>query len=120
MSKSLTVLEALLAEGIKKQMGPHRRYLAAQERAAIAMDAAAVAIAALIDLTGGPHHIIWSDGDTFTMQHPLTERLTGDLFDCTVHQKVAAGAPLPKGTYQVIATEDRPTDFDLTPMKEIS
>ncbi|MFD6699723.1 MULTISPECIES: DUF6085 family protein [unclassified Microbacterium] len=101
MSKSLHVLEALVAEGIKKQMTPNRRYLAASERKAIAEDAATVAIAALIDLTGGPDHIVVSDGETWTLQHPLTERLTGDLFDCEIAQHLAAGEPLEKGRYTV-------------------
>lgn len=124
MSKSLAVLEALVAEGIKKQLTPNHRYLAAHERVAIASDAAAVAIAVLIDLTGGHDHTVQADGETFTLQHPLTERLTGDLFDCDIHKHIAAGEPLDKGRYRVVWS-DEPTDddlggplFTLVPIKE--
>lgn len=126
MSRSVEVLTALVAEGIKKQMTPNRRYLAAPERVAIADDAAAVAIAALIDLTGGPDHIVQANGETFTLQHPLTERLTGDLFDCDVHAHIAAGEPLERGRYRVAFADD-PTDddlggplFTLVPVKEFA
>lgn len=124
MSRSLDVLTALVAEGIKKQMTPYRRYLAAPERVAIANDAAAVAIAALVDLTGGPDHIVQADGETFTMQHPLTERLTGDLFDCEVHAHIAAGEPLEKGRYKAVWSDESSDDdlggplFTLVPIKE--
>ena len=115
MSK-LAVISALVADGIKKQMAPNRKYIAAAERAAIAEDAAAVALAVLIDITGGPYHVVQADGDTFTLQHPLSERLTGDLFDCEIHTRIAAGEPLDKGRYRVV--ENDSDDFDLIPIKE--
>ena len=115
----LDVIEALVAEGIRKQMTPHRKYLAASERSAIADDAAAVAIAVLIDMTGGAHHVVQSDGETFSLQHPLAERLTGDLFDCEIHKHIAAGEPLEEGRYRVL-TRDDPTDYDLIPLKEFA
>ncbi|MEI3845240.1 MULTISPECIES: DUF6085 family protein [unclassified Microbacterium] len=111
MSKSLAVLEALVAEGIKNQMAPHRRYLAAAERRSIATSAAAVAIAVLVDLTGGHDHIVQADGETFTLQHPLTERLTGDLFECEVYDHIAAGEPLEDGRYRVVMDEGRVLDL---------
>ncbi|WP_417510625.1 DUF6085 family protein [Microbacterium sp.] len=118
MSRSVEVLTALVAEGIKKKMTPNRRYLAAPERVAIADDAAAVAIAALIDLTGGPDHIVQADGDAFMLQHPLTERLTGDLFDCEIHAHIAAGEPLEDGRYRVIPNDSK--SFDLIPVKDFA
>lgn len=115
----LDVIEALVAEGIRKNMTPRRKYLAAPERSSIADDAAAVALAVLIDMTGGHHHIVKADGETFTLQHPLAERLTGDLFDCDIHAHIAAGEPLEKGRYRVLMKDD-PADFDLIPMKEFA
>ncbi|WP_193596115.1 DUF6085 family protein [Microbacterium sp. YJN-G] len=115
----LDVIEALVAEGIRKQMTPNRKYLAPAERSAIADDAAAVALAVLIDMTGGHHHIVQADGDTFTLQHPLTERLTGGLFDCEIHAHIAGGEPLEKGRYRVLMKDD-PTDYDLIPLKEFA
>lgn len=116
MSRSLEVLQALVAEGIKKQMTPNRRYLAAHERVAISEDAASVAIAVLVDITGGHDHVVHADGDTFTLHHPLTERLTGDLVDCEVHQHIAAGEPLERGRYRVVTNDS--DAFDLIPLKE--
>lgn len=91
MSRSLDVLTALVAEGIKKQMTPNRRYLAAPERVAIA------------------------DDDRFMLQHPLTERLTGGLFDCEIHDRIANGEPLAPGRYRVRIAG---ADLDLAPMGE--
>lgn len=116
MSKSLHVIEALVAEGIRKQMTPNRKYLSTRERQEIADDAAAVAIAVLVDVTGGHDHIVRAEGDTFTLQHPLIERITDGLFDCEVHAHIAAGEPLEKGRYRVVATDSQ--DFELIPTKE--
>ncbi|MBN7792399.1 DUF6085 family protein [Microbacterium esteraromaticum] len=118
MSK-LDVIEALVAEGIRKNLDANRKYLAPRERTTVAADSAAVAIAVLIDMTGGHHHIVQADGETFTLQHPLIERLTGDLFDCSIHARIAAGEPLEKGRYRVLMNDD-PTDFDLIPLKEFA
>lgn len=113
----LDVITALVAEGIRKNLTANRRYIAAPERTAIAHDSASVALAVLIDMTGGHHHIVKSDGETFTLQHPLAERLTGDLFDCDLHKHIAAGDPIEKGRYRVLMNDD-PTDVDLIPLKE--
>lgn len=113
----LDVITALVAEGIRKNMGANRKYLAPAERTAIAHDNAAVALAVLIEVTGGHHHIVRSDGETFTLQHPLAERLKGDLFDCDIHAHIAAGEPLEEGRYRVL-THDDPNDFDLIPLKD--
>lgn len=115
----LDVIEALVAEGIRKHLTANRKYLAPAERSAIADDNATVALAVLIDMTGGHHHIVQADGETFTLQHPLTERLTGDLFGCDIHAHIAAGEPLEKGRYRVLMKDD-PADFDLIPLKEFA
>jgi len=111
------MITALVSEGIQKNLRANRKYIAASARRDIADDSASVALAVLIDMTGGHHHIVKSDGDTFTLQHPLVERLTGDLLDCDLHQHIAAGEPIEKGRYRVLMNDD-PTDVDLIPMKE--
>lgn len=116
MTGSLDVITALVAEGIRKQMARHRRYLAPGERQAVADDAAAVAIAVLVDVTGGHDHIVRAEGDTFTLQHPLVERLTDDLFECDIHAHIAAGEPLEKGRYKVVPTDS--DTFELIPTKD--
>jgi hypothetical protein len=115
----LDVITALVAEGVRKQMGANRKYLASSERSAIATDAAAVAIAVLIDQTGGHHHIVKSDGETFTLQHPLVERLTGGLFECDLLDRIRTGQPIEQGHHRVLMNDD-PTDCDLIPLKEFS
>lgn len=116
MSQPLAVIEALMAESIKQQMAPNRRYLSARERGEIAADAASVAVAVLLQHTGGNDHIIQSDGDTFPLQHPIAERINGDLFDCEIHAHIVAGEPLAKGRYRVTATG--PEDIEITRIKE--
>ncbi|MFF2274191.1 DUF6085 family protein [Agromyces sp. NPDC058136] len=64
------------------------------------------AIAALngvVEATGGPDHIVRSyDDGTFTLQHPVTERLAGTLFDCAVHRELTiTGGPTNPGTYRI-------------------
>ncbi|WP_136056307.1 DUF6085 family protein [Microbacterium sp. K24] len=117
MSQSLDVITALVAEGIRKQMAANKqRYIVPRDRREIAEDAAAVAIAVLVDVTGGYDHIVRAEGDTFTLQHPLAERLTGDLFDCEIHQHIAAGEPLESGRYKVVPADSQ--TFDLIPVKD--
>lgn len=115
MSK-LAVIEELVADGIRAQMS-RRKHLSAQERRSIADDAAAVALARLVDLTGGPDHIVQSDGRTFTLQHPLAERLTGDLLDCDIHQHLANGEHLESGRYRVEITD---LGYTYVPTEEIA
>lgn len=116
MSQSLAVIEALVAEGIRKHLTANRRYLSANERQSLAVDSAAVAIAVLIDITDGHDHIVSAEGDSFTLQHPLIERITGDLFDCDVHTHIANGQPLRKGRYRVVTPD--PDTFNLIPVKD--
>jgi hypothetical protein len=112
----LDVITALVSEGIQKNLRAHRKYIAAPERRDIADDSASVALAVLIDMTGGHHHIVQSDGETFTLQHPLAERLTGDLLDCDLLAAIRAGGRIGKGRYRVLLNDDE--DVDLIPMKE--
>ncbi|PMC04133.1 hypothetical protein CJ226_08995 [Microbacterium sp. UMB0228] len=117
MSQSLDVITALVAEGLRKHMTTHRKYLAPSERQAIAADSAAVALAVLVDVTGGHDHIVRAfDDGTFTLQHPLIERLTDDLFACEILDHLAAGEPIDAGRYKVIATDSQ--TFELIPTKD--
>lgn len=55
-----------------------------------------------------PHHIVVLGADTFSVQHPLRERLDGDLFDCGLHAWIAglSGPPRAEGRYAVAAAGD--------------
>lgn len=57
---------------------------------------------------GDTRHLIKVEETTFSVQHPLRERLDGKLFDCTVHQqiKALAGPPMPPGLYRVALSDD--------------
>ena len=56
---------------------------------------------AILDSTGGPHHIVNVKGYAWTMQHPISERFEGTLFNCPMTTLVAE-APLEQdGRYQV-------------------
>lgn len=48
-------------------------------------------------------HIVVLEEDTFSMQHPLRERLNGELFDCGLHQylNTLGGPPRMPGRYRV-------------------
>jgi hypothetical protein len=48
-------------------------------------------------------HIADFGPDTFSLQHPLRERLEGSLFDCDLHERLSAAgcAPHPPGRYRV-------------------
>lgn len=42
--------------------------------------------------------------DTFTVRHPLRERLDDTLMDCQLHEHIAglSGPPVPPGTYRAV------------------
>ncbi len=48
-------------------------------------------------------HIVELNATTFCVQHPIRDRLDGDLFTCTLHTHIQAFAapPYPPGTYRV-------------------
>lgn len=47
-------------------------------------------------------HIIHFADDGFDVQHPLRERIAGELFTCTLHQDLRelGGPPVPPGRYR--------------------
>lgn len=45
---------------------------------------------ALADATGGDVHTVRFFVHDFTLQHPITERLNGSLFECRMHALLAA------------------------------
>lgn len=49
-----------------------------------------------------PYHLVELEATTFSIQHPLSERLNGELFRCPVHAQIS-GAPRPPkpGTFKV-------------------
>jgi len=53
-------------------------------------------------------HVVKFGETTFTVRHPLRERLDGQLMDCQVHEWVAAldGPPVPPGTYRAAPPND--------------
>lgn len=65
---------------------------------------------ALIEAGGGEDHILMADPwGGFTIQHPITERFSDDLFSCRVFaqaQAVAAGGAFNRGTRHRLWTED--------------
>jgi hypothetical protein len=50
-----------------------------------------------------PWHVVVLDAGYFTVEHPLRERLNGELFDCGLHQflKELTGPPRQPGRYRV-------------------
>lgn len=57
------------------------------------------------DILGEPEteHIVLLEPGTFSIQHPLKERLDGDLFKCGLHSELsdASGPPSMPGRYRV-------------------
>jgi hypothetical protein len=57
---------------------------------------------AILDATGGPHHIVVVKGYAWTVTHPITERFTGTpLHQCPYVPLVAEAALEEDGTFQV-------------------
>lgn len=48
-------------------------------------------------------HVVHLEAKTFSIQHPLRERLNGDLWECGLHARLAAldGPPATPGRYRV-------------------
>lgn len=59
---------------------------------------------AVDDLLADPEteHVVTFDDKGFAIQHPLRERLDGELFDCRLHQDLRdlAGPPVRPGRYR--------------------
>lgn len=68
-------------------------------------EAAVAQLDALVDATGGHHHLAEFDRVGFTLQHPLTERLAGGLFDCPVHAALTS-IPRSPGVGSFVITLD--------------
>ena len=47
---------------------------------------------AVIEATGGTDHIVEVTGRTWTLQHPITDRLEGQLFSCPFNDLVSVAA----------------------------
>lgn len=65
---------------------------------------------AIITHTGGSEHIVHSEGAKghWTMQHPITERFHGDLFECPMvdrAQQLAAQGAFDKGAHRLYVGE---------------
>jgi hypothetical protein len=56
---------------------------------------------AIIDASGGEHHIVQVHGYSWELQHPITERFEGTLFGCRYTTLVAATEFEEDGTFQV-------------------
>lgn len=52
-------------------------------------------------------HVAVFDDEGFALQHPLRERVEGELFKCDIHQRLRAigGAPVTPGRYRVTVHE---------------
>lgn len=64
---------------------------------------------AVIDALGGVHHIMKITRDGWMLQHPITERLEGTLFDCTLPGVVKTAyeeGQIPNGTCEIWIEED--------------
>lgn len=51
---------------------------------------ATAALNHIVGYTGGAGHLVEYRTDGYTLQHPLTERLDGTLFDCDLDQHIQA------------------------------
>ena len=66
----------------------------------------ALAEAVVRALGNDTDHIIQFEDHTFSVQHPLSERIDGSLFSCSVHQEIWGldESPVPPGIYRVDAS----------------
>lgn len=50
------------------------------------------------------HIVLFAEDDGFTLQHPVRERIAGNLFDCELHEYLVslAGPPVLPGRYRVV------------------
>ncbi|QPX62171.1 hypothetical protein PBI_INDLOVU_56 [Mycobacterium phage Indlovu] len=77
------------------------------------------ALSDLIDPPEGMHirdHLVKLTRDGITVQHPMIERIEGELFGCAIAQAIidAGRSPLEEGTYAVQVTDlaDHPNDWN--------
>lgn len=57
---------------------------------------------------GETEHVVQFSRDTFTVRHPLRERLDDALMTCQVHEHIAGldGPPVPLGLYRAVVGAD--------------
>lgn len=66
----------------------------------------AAALDALVAATGGAAHVVRFHADRYTLQHPITERLDGTLFDCRLDQLIQQLPAAPAiGDFEVHAVD---------------
>ncbi len=64
------------------------------------------ALDALVAATGGSAHVVRFHADGYTLQHPITERLDGTLFDCRLDQLIQQLPAAPAlGDFEVHAVD---------------
>lgn len=71
----------------------------------VTSSAAVAALDAVVEATGGSDHIAVFGLDDFTLQHPITERFDGSLFDCEVHRILARRQPETLGKHRIWRTD---------------
>jgi hypothetical protein len=76
-----------------------------------------VAVTALLGTKEIEHTIVVRDDESWTLQHPLRERISGDLFECRFHDEVnldiGNGACPGAGTYRLIYVGHDPVSSSL-------
>jgi hypothetical protein len=106
MADELTEAERA-AEKILDEALPHMAGLVNDALAQQIVAAVRPIIAAeVLGLKAETEHIVEFEEDTFSVQHPLSERLDGSLFDCQFHAELSAlgGPPVAPGRYRAVAS----------------
>lgn len=80
-----TLIDAL-ADSIDRARRAHRFESVEGRRTQVAI----AVLDTIVGYTGGTGHIVNYRPDGYTLQHPLTERLDGTLFDCDLDQHIQA------------------------------
>jgi len=64
-------------------------------------------------------HVVIVGEDTFSLQHPLRERLDGELFDCPAHRwlKAQDGPPVEPGRYRMVDEGDPAAGYYFEPIE---
>lgn len=86
---------------------------------ALCREEAEAAFTALLEL-GPSEHVVKFTKDGWTMQHPLSERLDGSLFDCPWNDRLIAlnGPPEGLGMYEVQWDDGHQVTFSRVPEEE--
>lgn len=64
-------------------------------------------------------HVVEVGDDTFSLKHPLRERLEGELFDCPCHKWLRGqeGPPVDPGRYRLIDEGDPAAGYYFEPIE---